>query len=376
MADTKEVAPHTLTALSKLLDKYQDQIRAALPRHMTAERMIRIALSAVSRTPLLAECTPLSLAASVVQASVLGLEPSTVLGEAYLVPFWNSKLKIALPNGGTKEGGYESTLIPGYQGLIKLARNSGKVSIFDTQVVYSNDEFDFEKGSTIFFRHKWPREGDRGYLQGAWAGYSLTDKSSNFEYWTIPQIEDHRDKYSQGAYKKSYGKYVLDDNGNKILTGAWADSPEWMYKKTVIRQTVKLMPKSVELATALNMDEMADVGMPSNFLELPPSSMTDDPDMNRPVEPEAKTSGPKRKSEAPPPPAGQQTPPAGEPGDPKKVKPSAEILTEIEGMLGTIGKGPWWTVMGDCSLEMLTQIKTHAEAEVVLGLMKAQVRKS
>jgi recombination protein RecT len=241
---TKEPAkPNNLGALSLLLEKHKDQIAMALPRHMTPERMIRVALTAVSSTPALAECTPVSIAGCIVQASILGLEPSSVLGEAYLVPFKNKKTNSK-----------ECQLIPGYMGLVKLARNSGEVSMIDAQIVYENDTFEFEKGLTPTLIHKWPKKGLRGEPIGAWAGYRLKDGSQNFEYWTLEQIEDHRDRYSKGAY-----------DANNQLTGAWLDSPQWMYKKTVIRQLIKLMPKSVHLSTALSLDELNDAGLSQHF---------------------------------------------------------------------------------------------------------------
>lgn len=236
-----------LGALQGLLERHKNQIAVALPRHMTPERMIRVAMSAVSQSPGLAECHPLTIAACIVQSSILGLEPSSVLGEAYLVPFWNSKTRRK-----------ECQLIPGYQGLVKLARNSGEVSMIDAQIVYQNDEFDFHKGSDIWWKHKWCRSGERGDPEGVWAGYVLKDGSRNFEYWTIEQILRHRDRYSKGAF---------DRDGN--VTGAWKDSPEWMWKKTVLRQVIKLMPKSVELSTALSLEERADVGIGQTFEALP-----------------------------------------------------------------------------------------------------------
>ena len=271
--------PNNLGALQGLLEKYKHQIAVALPRHMTPERMIRVALTAANSTYGLAECEPVTIAAAVVQASILGLEPSSVLGEAYLVPFWNSKTRKK-----------ECQLIPGYLGLIKLARNSDQVSIIDAQIVYSNDEFEFHKGSDVYWKHKWCREGDRGEAQGVWAGYVLKDGSKNFEYWTIDQIERHRDRYSKGAF---------DKEGH--LTGAWRDSPEWMYKKTVLRQVIKLMPKSVEMATALALDERADVGVGQVFdavpLELQPDRV-EESEMLPEGQPKAAIEAPKRKSES------------------------------------------------------------------------------
>jgi recombination protein RecT len=254
-----------LGALKKLLEDHKDSIQMALPRHMTPERMIRVALTAASSTWGLMECSPVSIAACVVQSSILGLEPSSVLGEAYLVPFWNSKTKRK-----------ECQLIPGYMGLVKLARNSGEVSMIDAQIVYQNDDFDFEKGSETQWRHKWPKTGARGRKIGVWAGYVLKDGSKNFEYWSIEQIHEHRDKFSKGAYDRE-GK----------LTGAWLDAPDWMEKKTVIRQVIKLMPKSVEMATALSLEERSDAGIGQVFsVDVPPALAAEPvPEIAEPTEP-------------------------------------------------------------------------------------------
>jgi len=264
--------------LQSLLDKYKNQIAVALPKHMTPERMIRVALSAVSGNALLMKCDPLSVCASIVQASILGLEPNSLLGEAYLIPFWNSKLEIP---GTTKKGGYQCQLMPGYQGLVKLCRNSGQVSVIDAQPVHENDDFDFEKGSNTWWRHKWPKTGERGRIIGYWAGYVLKDGSKNFEYMTVESIEKHRDQYSQGAYKKEWNstakrkELVLDKDGNPILDGPWATSPDWMYRKTPLKQVMKLMPKSIELRAALALDEYHEAGIQQQFsidvpLELQP----------------------------------------------------------------------------------------------------------
>src|ERR1051325_4467360 len=85
LQQTSEVK--NLTTLKDLLTRYKEQIAMALPRHLTPERMIRVALTAVSRSQKLQECNPATVAGCVVQASILGLEPDGILGEAYLVPF-------------------------------------------------------------------------------------------------------------------------------------------------------------------------------------------------------------------------------------------------------------------------------------------------
>lgn len=248
----------TLTQVRHLLETYKGQIAMALPKHLTPERMIRVALTAVSGSDQLAKCDPLTIAASVVQASILGLEPNSVLGECYLIPYWSSKAKKHL-----------CQMQPGYQGLVKIARNSGQFSIIDAQPVHEGDEFDFEKGSDTWWRHKWAKTGTRGRIIGYWAGYVLKDGSKNFEYMTVESINEHRDKYSQGAYLKEKGVYVRDKDGNKILQGPWKDSPDWMYRKTPLKQVLKLAPKSIEMQTALSMDERMDAGLAQSFVDVP-----------------------------------------------------------------------------------------------------------
>jgi recombination protein RecT len=248
----------TINDLRHLLEKYKDQIAMALPKHITAERMMRVALTAFSRTPLLAKCSATSICGALVQASILGLEPDGMSGEAFLIPYWN-----------TKAGGYECQMQAGYKGIVKLARNTGEISLIDAQPVHENDFFEFQKGSDTYWIHKWDPRKERGAIYGYWAGYVLKDGGRNFEFMSVPEIEAHRDQYSQGAYKKSRGQFVLDDQQQKILTGPWADSPDWMFRKTPLMQCLKLAPKSYQLRTAMTLSETADAGTAQTFVDIP-----------------------------------------------------------------------------------------------------------
>ena len=250
-------ATGNLATVQGLLEKFKSQIAMALPRHMTPERMIRVALTAVSQTPKLMECNPYTICGAIVQASILGLEPNSTLGECFLVPYWNKKA-----NNG--KGGYDCQLQIGYKGHAKLARNSGEIAMVDAQPVHENDEFDCEKGDTPYLKHKWAKTGLRGKIVGYWAGFKTKDGTFNFEYWSVEEIEAHRDRYTKSR-----------DKDGKIY-GPWIDSPDWMYRKTVLIQALKLAPKSVQVATAVALDEHADAGIPQRFgidvpLELQPA---------------------------------------------------------------------------------------------------------
>lgn len=244
--------------LRKLLEKFRDQIAMALPRHVTPERMIRVALTAFGRTPRLAECSAISICGALVQASILGLEPDGMSGEAFLIPYWNGKIR-----------GYDCQMQPGYKGIVKLARNSGEYSLIDAQPVHESDTFEFQKGSETFWVHKWDPRKPRGPIYGYWAGYRLKDGGANFEFMSVAEIEAHRDQYSQGAYQKERGELVLDAEGKRILTGPWRDSPDWMYRKTPLLQALKLGPKSYQLRQAMTYSETADAGTAQSFIDIP-----------------------------------------------------------------------------------------------------------
>ncbi len=111
-------------AFRGFLEKQKSQLAAALPKHVSPDRMIRLACTEFAKNPLLQKCTPVSVFGAIIQASQLGLEIG-VLGQAYLVPYRNSK-----------NNTYEAQFIPGYKGLIGLARRSGEVTSIETNIVY------------------------------------------------------------------------------------------------------------------------------------------------------------------------------------------------------------------------------------------------
>lgn len=63
------------------------EIQRALPKHMDADRIARIALTAVRTTPKLLDCDQFSFLAALMQSAQLGLELNTGLGQAYLIPY-------------------------------------------------------------------------------------------------------------------------------------------------------------------------------------------------------------------------------------------------------------------------------------------------
>lgn len=230
-----------MDTIRALFDKAKPAIAEVLPHHLTAERVLRVTLAAVSRTPLLLQCSPQSLLQSVMVAGQLGLEPTGgVLGQAYLVPYRNSKT-----------GKYEAQLIPGYRGLIDLARRSGNVESLSAYPVFANDTFSYQLGSEPKVEHKPTLSDDPGALVAVYAVARLTDCS-------VPQIE----VMSRTQVDRIRSRSKAKDSG------PWVTDYEEMARKTVVRRLSKYLPMSVEFATGLQLQDDAERGERTNYGDL------------------------------------------------------------------------------------------------------------
>ncbi|MEV5360602.1 recombinase RecT [Micrococcus luteus] len=222
---TSTTVARTEPTLAQLIDKQRGEIARALPRHMTPDRMARIAITVIRQNDKLAACTPVSLLGALMTASQLGLEPGPT-GEAYLVPY-----------------GRECTFIPGYRGLIKLARNSGMLIDIWAEIVYENDHFKQTLGLHRDLQHE-PAEGERGKPTHVYAAARLKDGGTPFVVMTHAEVEAIR-KRSRAS-------------GN----GPWVTDWNAMAKKTLIKQLAKWLPLSAEFngAVALDGNVRTDVG--------------------------------------------------------------------------------------------------------------------
>ena len=178
--------------IAHLLCAKQGEIVKMLPRYLNAECLLKVAQIAATTTPALAECDVPSLIGAIGQCAQMGLEPNTVLGHAYLVPF-NTKRKDS--NGG--ERWVKSVqVIVGYKGLIDLARRSGQIVSIAAHEVCQNDKFDLVYGLDEKLVHA-PALGERGEIIGFYAIAKLRDGGHVFEFMSRFQVERIRDG-SQG----------------------------------------------------------------------------------------------------------------------------------------------------------------------------------
>ena len=230
-ADTKlaDVNNGAKPTLKQWVAKMSDQIKNALPANITPERMMRIALTALSKDAKLANSTPESFMGALLTSAQLGLECNTPLGQAYLIPYQN-------------KGALETQFQLGYQGLIDLCYRTGQYKKIVARIVYEGDDFDYSYGLEEKLIHRPREKSDKPiYVYGL---YELKNGASAFEVMSWEAVMNHAKKYSQSV-KKGY-------------TSPWTTDPESMAKKTVLKKVLKYAPKAVEnaelIAEAVNGD--------------------------------------------------------------------------------------------------------------------------
>lgn len=238
------------TALAKAQQGLAQALPATARKYLTPDRLAKITLSAISRSPQLLQCTPQSVLLSVMQAASLGLEPSGPLGHAYLVPYKN-------------DGQYEAQLIVGYRGFIALARRSGEIESVAAHAVYSRDSLrvNLSQGeiSHTPYMPELPAE-EKFFAMSAEEVDDLTSRGRLIAVYCVAKFiggGQHVDFMTVGDVEKVRLRSRARDNG------PWKTDYVEMAKKTVVRRAAKYWPLSTELSSALDAEGRAEAGEPA-----------------------------------------------------------------------------------------------------------------
>lgn len=194
-----------------LLMSMKGEINNALPQYLPAEKFVRTSLTAINSNPKLLQCSPQSLLAAVMNSAQLGLEFNTPLGEAYLIPYGN-----------------QVQFQMGYQGLLKLAHNTGQFRRITAKKVHENDDFDIDYG-TGEIKHKPVLIGESGDVIGYYAVYETKEGGRDSFYMSKEDAEAYGRRFS-----KSYN------------SGPWKTNFDAMAKKSCIIQVLKYAPKAID----------------------------------------------------------------------------------------------------------------------------------
>lgn len=232
---SNQVAVSPAKSLSDFMDKYKGQIALALPKHISADRMVRLAMTSFSQNAALQKCDMHSIFASVVVAAQLGLEIG-VGGQGYLVPYKG-----------------KATFVPGWQGLVDLVSRAGRATVW-TGAVYEGDKFDWALGDNPFVKHQ--PEGDADNWKQISHVYAIGRVNGSqypvIEVWTMNRVVRHLNKYN----KVGASHYALKDDGANM---------EMYARKVALLQVLKYMPKSIEVVKAMDVANAVDSGKPFTF---------------------------------------------------------------------------------------------------------------
>lgn len=244
-------APATTTSAARkdvksLLEgpAFRAEIAKVLPKHLTPERMIRVAITATMKTPKLLQCTADSLTRCMLDCSALGLEPDG--RRAHLIPFEDKRAGTVI-----------CTLIIDYKGLVELAMRSGLVSHLYADVVREGDLFEYSLGEIKvhvpwFLRRDADKPAEAGADIAVYAFARMTSGASAVAVMSVDEVYSIRDN-SQGwqAFKKGFTKKNPWDPSD------WVSEQE-MKKKTALRRLCKVLPLSPEFRDAVEKDDEED----------------------------------------------------------------------------------------------------------------------
>ena len=215
-----------VTVFSGFLDKFKPQLALALPKHLTADRMARLALTAFSTTPALQNCDQKSIAASIMTAGQLGLEPG-VNGQGYLIPY-----------------GKTCTFVPGWKGLVDLVARSGRGTVY-TGVIFKDQQYTFTDGARrdLIIHNETDLDAPEDMTHAFAIGWVKDAAMPIIELWSSEKIKKHRDKY------------------NKVGSRHYSFRDWEMYaRKIPLLKVLKYMPASIEVANAVAISHASESG--------------------------------------------------------------------------------------------------------------------
>lgn len=188
---------------------------------LTPDNLVRMTLTAASRTPELLECSQVSILRAMLDAATLKIAPGG-RGRGYLVPRKNNK-------NNTMECHFD----PGWQGMLDIARRSKQIKSIDAHVIYEGEEFELEYGLNERFTHKPDLSLAGGNVIASYAVAHLMN--GGHQLVIVPRRDLDKIRTGKGVAQN----------------GPWATWFDEMAKKTAIRRLCKFLPYEPELQETL-----------------------------------------------------------------------------------------------------------------------------
>lgn len=204
-----------------MIARLQEQAALVLPKHITADRFGRVALSCIRKSPEIQQAITtqqgqFSLLNCLMRCAEMGIEPDG--RRAHLIPYKN-----------------EVTLIVDYKGIAELVMRSGLVSSLHADKVCEADVFEVDRGMVT--KHAVDYRKPRGKAYAYYCLVRFKDGSEKAEVMPTEEVEAVRNRSRAGR------------------SGPWVTDFDEMAKKTVFRRASKWLPLSPEIRTAIEQDD-------------------------------------------------------------------------------------------------------------------------
>lgn len=232
---TNSISKDVVGSFTTTIEKYEKKNLAELLEgsSMTPAQFKQIVINELKRSPKLQEAftkNPASLFASILHCAEMGLNPSQMVGEFFFIPYRDS-----------------ITPILGYKGLLTLLMRSSKVKKIWSEVVYEDDDFEYELGLEPKLLHT--------------PNHLAVRNSNNIKcIYACAKLDD--EVIFKVMFKNEIQNIVnMSKVPNELFFNDKKDPEQWMAKKTVLKQLAKLMPKDDDrLKKAVLMDDNIEGG--------------------------------------------------------------------------------------------------------------------
>jgi recombination protein RecT len=232
---TNAISKDVVGSFTTTIEKYEKKNLAELLEgsSMTPAQFKQIVINELKRSEKLQEAflkNPASLFASILHCAEMGLNPSQMVGEFYFIPFKDS-----------------ITPILGYKGLLTLLMRSKKVKKIWSEVVYEDDDFEYELGLEPKLVHT--------------PNHNSIRNSKNIKcIYACAKLDD--EVIFKVMFRNEIQNIInMSKVPNDLFFNDKKDPEQWMAKKTVLKQLSKLMPKDDDrLKKAVSMDDNIEGG--------------------------------------------------------------------------------------------------------------------
>lgn len=214
-----------------LVSNYKAQLEAQLKDPETAKAFMANAIAIIQQNPKLLNCTPHTVFNGLMIMASLKLMPSAISGEAYLIPYKNK---------GVDEAQFQL----GYQGLVTLFYRAGVRSIA-SEIVHKKDKFSFINGVVEHSPDVFA--DDRGVAIGAYVVVELQAGGRVYKVMSAKEILAIGQRFSK-SFASEFSPWNVKN-----------DPQLWQWKKTVLKQAAKLIPKNETIYKAVEYDNVDSV---------------------------------------------------------------------------------------------------------------------